>query len=133
MALKGNFEERFDIKRSTSGRSKGCQEERILNSILRGAPNGWEIEADQRHVAIIAKQFNIQNGVTSPAEDSPKIEGDDDKYLCTSLSSQYRQSAGRMNYWSQDRPDIQFATKEVCRGINNPTNYHWRKLKRLGA
>ena len=31
-----------------------------------------------------------------------------------------------------DRADLQFAAKEICRGMSKPTYGHWRRLKRLG-
>ena len=44
----------------------------------------------------------------------------------------FRGVAARCNYLGQDRPDIQFAAKEVCRGMARPTKGDWRKLMRLG-
>ena len=40
--------------------------------------------------------------------------------------------AARSNYLALDRPDIQYSTKEVCRGMANPSVADRRKLKRLG-
>ena len=44
----------------------------------------------------------------------------------------YRALAARANYLSLDRPDIQFATKELCRAFARPTRRDYVKLKRLG-
>ena len=38
----------------------------------------------------------------------------------------------RLNYLAQDRPDIQFACKELAKGMSSPTEGDWQKLKRLG-
>ena len=38
----------------------------------------------------------------------------------------------RPNYLAADRPDLMFATKEVCRGMAKPTHQVWHKLKILG-
>ena len=46
--------------------------------------------------------------------------------------SDYRASAARANYLVQDRPDIMFAAKEVCRWMSVPTVGAWKSLKRLG-
>jgi hypothetical protein len=43
----------------------------------------------------------------------------------------YRRMAARGNYLGADRVDIQYAVKEVCRGMAKPTVGHKRKLKRL--
>ena len=37
----------------------------------------------------------------------------------------------RANYLAQDRPDIQFATKEICRSMAKPTASGMAKMKRL--
>ena len=47
-------------------------------------------------------------------------------------ASQYRAIVARANYLCQDRSDIQFAVKELCRAMSNPTRGHWMALKRLG-
>ena len=43
----------------------------------------------------------------------------------------YRAMAARANYLALDRPDLQFAAKEVCRSMQNPTTTDWNKLKRM--
>ena len=46
--------------------------------------------------------------------------------------SGYRQLVARTNSMAQDTADIQYAVKEVCRGMVSPTRGHWRQVKRLG-
>ena len=43
----------------------------------------------------------------------------------------YRMVAARANYLSPDRIDAQYAIKECCRGMAQPTALHLGKLKRL--
>ena len=43
----------------------------------------------------------------------------------------YRALAARCNYLSQDRPDISFASKELCREFSVPNLASFKKLKRL--
>ena len=40
--------------------------------------------------------------------------------------------AARGNYLAQDRPDIAFATKELCREFARPSRRSYEKLKRVG-
>ena len=47
-------------------------------------------------------------------------------------ATQYRGLVARANYLCQDRSDIQFAVKELCRGMSEPTHGNWLALKRLG-
>ena len=65
--------------------------------------------------------------VTGKVEEPPE----DEKELEPAEASEFRAVAARMNYMAQDCPDIQFATKEVCRGMSKPTFGSWAKAKRL--
>ena len=47
-------------------------------------------------------------------------------------ATQFRQIAARANYLAQDRPDIMFAVKEICRQMSSPSIKAWNLLKRLG-
>ena len=44
----------------------------------------------------------------------------------------YRAIGARCNYLQPDRPDIQYAVKEVCRPMSRPTTQAWQMLKRIG-
>ena len=46
-------------------------------------------------------------------------------------ATMYRAHVARANYLSQDRSDIQFAVKELCRKMSAPMESDWLKLKRL--
>ena len=43
----------------------------------------------------------------------------------------FRSVVARANYLAQDRPDIRYATKELCRHMSEPTEADWMDLKRL--
>ena len=45
--------------------------------------------------------------------------------------SWFRRIAARANYLAADRPDIQFAVKEICQGMARPTRRHWEKMNTL--
>ena len=46
-------------------------------------------------------------------------------------ATEYRSLGARANYLANDRMDIQFAVKEICRSMSDPTIGDRRKLKRL--
>ena len=54
-----------------------------------------------------------------------------DFLLSREEASLYRALAARANYLSQDRPDINFATKELCREFSAPSQKSYLRLKRL--
>ncbi len=43
----------------------------------------------------------------------------------------YRSVVAKANCLSQDRPDIKYAIKELCRHMSAPTEADWSDLKRL--
>ena len=47
-------------------------------------------------------------------------------------AARLRAVAARANYLSGDRPDIQYAVKEICRGMAKPVKGDWGRLIRLG-
>ena len=44
----------------------------------------------------------------------------------------YRSCVARANFLSQDRSDVQYATKELSRKMSNPNHQDMIRLKRLG-
>ena len=51
--------------------------------------------------------------------------------LCPDEATAYRALSARANDLAMDRPDIAFATKELCREFHEPTRHSYGKLKRL--
>ena len=47
-------------------------------------------------------------------------------------TTRYRSICARTNYLAQDRGDIVYAAKELCRRMSVPTESDWQGLKRLG-
>ena len=84
---------------------------------------------------MIARDVNLKEakGVKTPCEDEKEwLKDENGEELNEKDKREYRGIAARANDLAMDRPDIQFATKEVCRGMARPTQGDWRKLKRLG-
>ena len=52
--------------------------------------------------------------------------------LNSHYSSIYRSVVAKANYLAADRSDVHFAVKECAKGMSNPTEGDWTKLKRLG-
>ena len=108
-------------------------ESRVLNRTVRVTGAGWEYEADQRHADLLIEGLNMTNAnaTKTPGED----EREDHVELMQELSSkdarEFRGLAARANYLAQDRPDLQYAAKEACRGMAKPLRLHLRALRRI--
>ena len=80
------------------------------------------------------KTMNLQeaNPVSSPGEEARSgLEEVGEEKLDPRMASEYRALAARANFLALDRPDVQFAVKEICRGMGNPTRDDKKKVKRL--
>ena len=55
----------------------------------------------------------------------------EDKEMSAEDAKIYRGLVARANYLAQDRTDISFAVKELCRNMASPKEHNWRAHKRL--
>ena len=142
--LRTQLEKKFDMKTQILGHSdrEGVQREaKILNRVIRATPQGWEYECDQRHVEIILEQLELTEakplsipGVEEIMEASAGCGKEESKSppLGAEQASLYRAITARANYIAQDRPDVQYAVKELCRRMSDPSEADFSRLKRLG-
>ena len=67
------------------------------------------------------------------AKKAKKLELSEDAELTLSRenATMYRALAARCNYLAQDRPDIAYSSKELCREFSIPDINSFQKLKRL--
>lgn len=80
------------------------------------------------------KEMNLENanGVKTPGEDlKPWSDAEEEMKLEGREASKYRALAARSNYLAADRADIEYAAKEVCKGMSAPTKSDERKLRRM--
>ena len=133
--LKQALEEKFDIRDTfILGYEDGdLREGKVLNRIVRAGDDGWELEADPRHAELLIQQMELEasKGVVTPGVDDVAEAGDDEELNDKEEIKKFRGVAARMNYLAQDRPDIAFAAKEVCREMAKPTTGSWRRARRI--
>ena len=134
--LKERLKNRFEIKSATIGSGPGeAREARILNRIVRVTQEGWEYEPDGRHVEILVRELNLTEakGLSTPIEDEKSWEKEENEEKLSEKEHRgFRALASRANYLGQDRADIQYTVKEICRGMAAPTKWHMKLLRRLG-
>ena len=110
----------------------GEEATRILNRVIQGTKEGLEYEADQRHAEIVIRDMGLRaesKGVGTPGMQDLALQDMQIPAGCD--ETKYRAMAARVNYLSQDRPDIQYAVKEVCRRMSQPDEEDWARIKRL--
>ena len=92
------------------------------------------MSADKKHAQEIIKAFNLtegSRGITIPVDPDTITKEDEEILLEGSEITRFRGLAARGNYLGQDRCDVQYATKEISRGMAKPTRGSMVRLKRL--
>ena len=123
-----------------SDREDVLREAKILNRVVRATEDGWEYECDQRQVEIILEQLDLVQASplgTPGVEETTNSTGDGtaeskSSPISAEIASLYRAITARANYVAQDRADIQYAVKELCRRMSDPDEACMGRLKRLG-
>ena len=125
---------KYEIKlRGRLGPEPGDQKSiRILNRVIEWTNLGLCYEADQRHAEIILRELGLSGQSKPVSTPSVPTEKPNDEELPPEKAKQYRGLVARANYLAQDRADIGFAVKELCRKMAKPTVSDWEALERLG-
>ena len=135
--FENELESKYELKRGGRlGPGKDdAKELTVLNRVLRWTDSGIEYEADPRQGEKLVEGLGLDSGCKSTATPGLKPIIDklvEDKLLSSSSHTAFRALAARANYLAQDRPDLQFAAKEVCRFMSSPTETSEAALKRMG-
>ena len=135
--LESELAKSYEIKTQLLGLDKGWERQgKVLNRIVSCSEEGWTIEADPRHAELIVEQLGVEDtrAVVSPGIDGAEEEdNDEDVDIVGADLTRFRGVAARCNYLSFDRPDAQYATKEICREMSKPTTGSLRRLRRIGC
>ena len=109
-----------------------CKTAVILNRRVTWKTSGVEFEADPSHVKKLLKAMRMEecNMVMVPGAKEEVVEEDEVPLEGGQLRA-YRSAVARGNYLAQDRPDIRYPVKELCRSMSRPTTADWGSLKRL--
>jgi len=126
--------EKFEVKfRGSLGPSDTDDKSiRILNRVVTWTKEGIEYEADQRHAEIIVEHLGLSKHSKPVGTPSVKTGNEESPALSNEDATAYRALVARANYLSQDRVDLGYPVKELCRKMSKPTEADWDSLKRLG-
>ena len=100
----------------------------ILSRLLVWKEDCIEYEADEQHAQEVWCGFGLESiskGLDMPSVQEGSGYDNKDDALNPRDAKELRGLAARANYLAQDGPDIQFATKEVCRCLSRPTRRYW--------
>ena len=135
--MEGELAKSYEIKTQRLGPQNGWEKQgKVLNRIVSCNDDGWSIEADPRHAELVVEQLGVEGAraVASAGVDGADEEDtEDDVDIVGADLTRFRGVAARCNYLSFDRPDAQYATKEICREMSKPTTGSLRRLRRIGC
>ncbi|MDP6496055.1 MAG: Ty1/Copia family ribonuclease HI, partial [Dehalococcoidia bacterium] len=123
-------------KRGRLGSDKTDKKEMILlNRVIRWVDGvGLEVEADPRQAERLVAQLGLtgSSAISTPGVKIWTIESESDEVILDARGKVYQAGSARSNYIGPDRPEIQFAAKECCQIMSQPTEVSMRALKRVG-
>lgn len=109
---------------------------RLLNRVIEWMHEGIRYEAGQRHAEVIVKLLGVseKSPLSTPGDRwYPKNCSDGDlKELSGDKAKLYRAVAARANYLAQDRSDIRYSVKELCRHMSKPRSIDHEQLIKFG-
>ncbi|KAI0523161.1 hypothetical protein KFK09_005553 [Dendrobium nobile] len=86
----------------------------------------------QKHYAEkILTEFNFTESKSVPTPSTLKCKQHPPDLQLIPDPTVYRRIAGSLQYLSITRPDIKFATNQICQHMHQPTNFDLQALKRL--
>jgi hypothetical protein len=135
--LEKQIPDEYEIKTQRVCGREGCAKEgKILNRIVRWTPQGYELEGDPRHAELVVEQLGVQDlpSLSAPGIDCVEADaGDEDDIELDAVKAKlYRGIAARCKHLAVERPELQFAVKELCREMSRATIGSRSKLVRVG-
>ena len=105
-----------------------AERQRILREVLINGP-AWEPSTAELILKLSKKTFKAKRVGAKAAK---ALEFDSKgEVLTASEATLFRALAARANYLAMDRPEVSYATKELCRFFATPTKTGVEQLKRL--
>ena len=131
----GEMRKRYEL--TVGGRlgpgSKDDKEATVLNRVIRWTSQGFEYEVDSRQAEKLVSECGLAgaNSVATPGLRMSHKDVEADEPLDERLRRDFGAAAARANCLAADRLDCQYAAKEICRHMANPSKSAWNALKRL--
>ena len=131
--VRKGMEKKYSVEVQMIGpRHDDPKEMKVLNRTVRWTREGISYEADEKHAEKLIKSCGVVEGATAVTpgvlDTHAKDEGEQ---ASPAEATEYRADAARGNFLGIDRPDIQFAAKEISRSMSDPRHGDREKIVRL--
>ena len=93
----------------------------------------FEVSLKPEYITTLLKETKMEasNPASTPGTATLKQSTNDDAPLDAQEHADYRRAVGKLQWLTYTRPDISFATKELARDLQQPTQQSLRKVKHL--
>ena len=93
----------------------------------------FEVSLKPEYITTLLKETKMEasNPASAPGTATLKQSTNDDAPLDAQEHADYRRAVGKLQSLTYTRPDISFATKELARDLQQPTQQSLRKVKHL--
>ena len=112
-----------------------CKDMCVLNRRLKVEGEFLIYEPDWKHAKILCEGMGLKEGskgVGAPvAREDAAAAGTEEEPLGPEETTRFRVLAARANYIAQDRVDVQFAAKELCREMSSPITSSWCAIEAI--
>ena len=106
----------------------------LLGRVVRWLGDRVEWEADPKHRGKVLETFGMNEGTRAlgcNGETNCKEEVGDEAEPGKEEATAYKGLAARLNFMSQDCPDLQFPLKPRSREMAKPKKGSWRSLRKV--
>ena len=105
----------------------------FLGRQIHNEGNYFDIKLDDDYIGTILQEANMTkcNPAPTPGTSANKSTFADAEPLTPDQRKVYRRVVGKLQWLSFTRPDISHSTKEIARGLHQPTEADWKKAKHL--
>jgi len=134
LALTELFKNDFLVKKAEliSPHPDDLKEGHFLHRRISVGESGWHLELDRHYLEDLVKQTGISDGRTISQPGYKESAGrQDNTALNPTEHTAYRSGGGLLQYVSEFRGDVTYATKEILRHGNAPTQEDAKKVTRV--
>ena len=135
---KAEMEKSLEVKTTMIGPSRRHDKQlTMLNRQVTWRKDGISWAADKRHVEEMLKDLNLKdaNGVACPSTEDIRdigVKRETGTPMSDREATNFRSIIARGNYLALDRPDIQFTSRAISKGMSRPVTSDMQYLRHMG-
>lgn len=105
----------------------------FLRRLISNCGNYLELKLSNGYIESVLKEADMANcsPATTPGTSTNKHTSEDSESLSIEKHRAYKRMVAKLQWLTYRSPNIAYSTKELARGLQQPTTHHWKKVKHL--